>query len=121
MDCTGYEYTDAVEDIRMWWSLLRPGGVLLGDGFAPGGWDGVVRASCEHVARLGLEIYRPMEAGYVRKKWWVIKPNITARRARAPHGLAWLDACTVKTPGGWVSKGDAGKYDMVVRVPVRGG
>ena len=115
-----HEYTDAVEDIRLWWSLLRPGGVLLGDDFAPGGWDGVVRASCEHVARLGLEIYRPMQAGYVRKKWWVIKPNITTPRATAPHGLAWLDACTAKTPGGWVSKGDAGKYDMVVRVPVRG-
>ena len=40
-----HEYDDATEDIRMWWALLRPGGVLLGDDFQPV-WQGVVRAAC---------------------------------------------------------------------------
>ena len=27
------DYDDAREDIRLWWGLLKPGGVLLGDDF----------------------------------------------------------------------------------------
>jgi predicted O-methyltransferase YrrM len=56
-----HEYADASEDIRLWWGLLRPGGVLLGDDFTPQ-WAGVVRAACEHAQRHALQIFRPSQS-----------------------------------------------------------
>jgi|EP00966_Prymnesium_polylepis_P296827 hypothetical protein len=50
----GHSYLDAKEDIALWWPLVRPGGVMLGDDFRPS-WSGVVRAACEHAAEHGPE------------------------------------------------------------------
>lgn len=93
----GHEYADAAEDIRLWWELLRPGGVLLGDDFQSV-WPGVVRAACEHAARVGVPIFRPTGGGYTQKKWWVQKPliNSGARKASAK----WLGSC-MSVDGGW--------------------
>ena len=94
-----HEYDDATEDIRMWWALLRPGGVLLGDDFQPV-WQGVVRAACEHAQKYGLQIFRPSQRGYVQKKWWVLKPEEGAA-PRSPHNSSWLAACTMHGRGGF--------------------
>ena len=109
-----HEYDDATEDIRMWWALLRPGGVLLGDDFQPV-WQGVVRAACEHAQKYGLQIFRPSQRGYVQKKWWVLKPEEGAV-PRSPHNSSWLAACTMQTPDGWVPN-DAGVLTVVAGGP----
>ena len=105
-----HEYADAAEDIRMWWALLQPGGLLLGDDFQPA-WTGVVRAACEHAEGAGLPIFRPAEGGYVQKKWWVRKP-LHGEAPRSPLGADWLRACT-DVNRGWRRASDGSV--MVVR------
>tara|TARA_B110000858_G_scaffold38834_2_gene44005 strand:- start:372 stop:1238 length:867 start_codon:yes stop_codon:yes gene_type:complete len=61
-----HEYKDAAEDIALWHTSLRPGGLLLGDDFLKD-WSGVVRASCEHAERVNKPLY------YSGQKWWVFK------------------------------------------------
>lgn len=110
-----HEYADAAEDIKMWWSLLRPGGVMLGDDFQHA-WAGVVRAACEHAARCGLVLRRPRQRGcpagtaqgrcYVQKKWWLQKPASDAPSLPA-RGDDWVSACTAER--GWTpAKDDPG-------------
>lgn len=113
-----HEYADAKEDIRMWWGLMRPGGLLLGDDFKAG-WSGVVLAACEHAQMYGLEIFRPSQRGYVQKKWWVVKPR-EGEDPQAPHSAAWLAACSLKVPGGWSSPKDNG-HVLTVKSKVAAG
>ena len=67
-----HEYADVAQDIRVWWPLVRPGGVLLGDDYDPGTWPGVVRAVNEFAAREGVLLRL---AGQRAMKWWVEKPR----------------------------------------------
>jgi len=99
-----HEYDDAVEDIRMWWGLLRAGGVLLGDDFVPTLWPGVVQAACEHAQRWALQMFRTQNYGAL-VKWWVIKPHGDAA-PRAPHSASWLASC-MHGPDRWVGVASA--------------
>lgn len=42
----GHEYEAVSADLRRYWSLLRPGGILIGDDYVPS-WPGVRRAADE--------------------------------------------------------------------------
>ena len=66
-----HDYHDVADDIRAWWPLLRPGGVLFGDDFDPGTWPGVVKAVMEFSDQEGLMIRL---AGGRAIKWWIEKP-----------------------------------------------
>jgi len=60
-----HEYKPVLRDIKLYWELLRPGGVLIGDDWA---WPGVAKAATEFAAkrRLKLEVDAP--------KWVLRKP-----------------------------------------------
>jgi hypothetical protein len=45
----GHEYESVLGDLTRYWSLLRPGGILIGDDYSPT-WPGVVRAANEFAA-----------------------------------------------------------------------
>ena len=62
-----HEYDDIREDIRLWWPLVAPGGVLLGDDFNPV-WPGVVRAAKEFAKENHLKLI------VHDSKWAVVKP-----------------------------------------------
>lgn len=61
-----HEYADVKEDIRLWWKIVRPGGVLLGDDYPD--WAGVKKAVDEFAQENSLKL----EAS--KYKWWVTKP-----------------------------------------------
>lgn len=62
----GHAYEDVIQDIRIYWPLLRQNGVFLGDDYNPG-WAGVIRACTEFAHRQG-------ETLNVRnEKWWIQK------------------------------------------------
>jgi SAM-dependent methyltransferase len=63
----GHEYADVRRDIDLYWNLLRPGGVLIGDDFIPT-WHGVIRAASEFAAQNKLDL---KVAG---EKWSLRKP-----------------------------------------------
>ena len=48
----GHEYESVSGDLRRYWSLLRPGGVLIGDDYVTG-WPEVVRAADEFSCLVG--------------------------------------------------------------------
>ncbi len=51
----GHEYEAVSGDLQVWWELLKPGGVLIGDDYDRGGsWPGVRRAFDEFFNALGL-------------------------------------------------------------------
>lgn len=60
-----HEYEPVLRDARLYWSLLAPGGALVGDDFE---WEGVARAAREFAAEVGqaLEVQNP--------KWILRKP-----------------------------------------------
>lgn len=64
-----HEYEDVVDDIRRWWPLVHPCGVLMGDDYSEWYTDDVVRAVDEWTAREGLTL--EVEA----PKWIVRKPG----------------------------------------------
>jgi predicted O-methyltransferase YrrM len=63
-----HDYPDVSADIRAYWRLTRPGGVLFGDDYANITWEGVTRAVDEFAAELGAP---PAIAGH---KWVMRKP-----------------------------------------------
>ena len=74
-----HEYVDVLNDARVYWELLEPGGFLVGDDYHIT-WPGVVRAADEFAAEKGVELT-------VREpKWIVRKPG--ARKAAAPEDHA---------------------------------
>ena len=90
------------EDLRVWWQLLAPGGLLLGDDFVRG-WAGVVRAACEFAVEQGVELHSGDEfedGNRVHRrswqtKWWIFKPRSGNGRAK-PDGAflkGYLQAC----------------------------
>ena len=87
-----HEYDDVKEDIRLWWEIVKDGGVMLGDDFQSG-WSGVVRAACEHAERIGVPIERFHPGSWgLSKKWWLRKPHVGAAPKKA-LGSAWLAKC----------------------------
>jgi len=62
-----HEYEDVGEDIGLWWPLVAPGGVLLGDDYTKW-WPGVVRAANEFASRNHLALIAD------QGKWAVRKP-----------------------------------------------
>ncbi|KAK3261712.1 hypothetical protein CYMTET_29389, partial [Cymbomonas tetramitiformis] len=51
-----HEYDDVMQDIRLWWPLIEPGGLLMGDDYTIW-WPGVVRAVNEFAAENNLQVY----------------------------------------------------------------
>jgi hypothetical protein len=51
----GHEYEDVIRDLELYWTLLRPGGVLVGDDFVPL-WHGVIRAASEFAGKTGSKL-----------------------------------------------------------------
>lgn len=64
-----HEYEDVQDDIKFWWPLVRPCGILLGDDYEPELWPGVVKATDEFVKLNGLQLRT------VGVKWIVNKPR----------------------------------------------
>ena len=66
-----HEYTDVLEDITLWWDILTPGGVLLGDDYLDN-WPGVQHAVKEFATnhKLNFSVHSP--------KWYMSKPSLTA-------------------------------------------
>ncbi|MEO8558392.1 MAG: class I SAM-dependent methyltransferase [Rhodospirillales bacterium] len=62
-----HEYEDVKRDLELYWQLLAPGGVMLGDDFLPM-WYGVIRAASEFAKTYGLDLQISDE------KWLVQKP-----------------------------------------------
>jgi predicted O-methyltransferase YrrM len=63
-----HDYDDVLADLRAWWPLIAPGGVLFGDDY--GTWEGV---------RLAVECFHGERAGHVSKRivgnhWVLTKP-----------------------------------------------
>ncbi|MEJ0052108.1 MAG: class I SAM-dependent methyltransferase [Methylovirgula sp.] len=51
----GHDYRAVSNDLEMWWSILRPGGILIGDDYQKeGGWVEVRRAFDDFFEPLGL-------------------------------------------------------------------
>jgi cephalosporin hydroxylase len=58
----GHEYDSVMADIRAWWPLLLPGGLLIGDDYhLTGLWPGVRRAFDEFFGELGLAPFEHMD------------------------------------------------------------
>ena len=70
----------------MWWHLLSPGCMLLGDDFSLS-WPGVMRAACEHAMRYGKKLFR------TGKKWWVFKGPQLHIEAGETFNAAKLSLC----------------------------
>jgi hypothetical protein len=74
----GHDYRAVTNDLEMWWPLLRPGGILIGDDYAPeGGWVEVRRAFDDFFTRRELV---PIEN--IHNKCRIFKP----KSAEAPVG-----------------------------------
>lgn len=61
----GHFYESISLDIKLYWELLKPGGVLLGDDYSPSNWPDVVRAV--------HEFFPNDEVHTDDAKWWVYK------------------------------------------------
>ena len=67
-----HEYDDAKEDIALWWPLVRPCGILLGDDYSQS-WPGVVKAVNEFAKDNNLKLQTD---GF---KWFVRKPALPSK------------------------------------------
>lgn len=65
-----HEYDDVLEDLRWWWPLVRPCGILFGDDYP--GWEGVKRAVDEWAAANDLQLE-------VRDPKWIVRKPCEAR------------------------------------------
>jgi hypothetical protein len=63
----GHEYEDVAADVRLYWPLLRPGGLMFGDDFEER-WPGIQRAVVQFACRHGLALETQEE------KWLLPKP-----------------------------------------------
>jgi SAM-dependent methyltransferase len=50
-----HEYVDVLSDLRLWWPLVAPGGVLFGDDFEEP-WFDIIRAGMEFADEIGEKI-----------------------------------------------------------------
>lgn len=63
----GHEYPDVMEDLQLWWQVLRPGGVLIGDDYVEVR-PGVMKGAEEFAAAQGLHL------NVNAPKFWLQKP-----------------------------------------------
>ena len=64
-----HEYESVMEDILLWWQLLRSGGVMLGDDYQRA-WPGVIKAVNEFTSKRNLTL----TLSKTGTKWIVWKP-----------------------------------------------
>eukprot|EP00755_Sulcionema_specki_P008882 Sspe_Gene.42140::Locus_20447_Transcript_1_1_Confidence_1.000_Length_2226::g.42140::m.42140 len=75
-----HEYDDVIADLKDWWPIIRPGGVLYGDDYS---WPGVAQAANEFAASVGgsLRVYgKGAEKGIEECKsckWGIVKSEST--------------------------------------------
>lgn len=62
-----HEYSDVMEDLKLWYRNLRPGGIMMGDDYMPG-WPGVMQAADEFSRQCSTELHID------GVKWWLMKP-----------------------------------------------
>lgn len=63
----GHDYNAVLNDLRQWWPLLRPGGLLIGDDYDPG-WSEVMRAFDAFFAEMDIH-----QLEYTTNKCRIIK------------------------------------------------
>jgi len=74
-----HEYQDVLGDLRIWWPLVAPGGVLFGDDFEEP-WFEIIRAGLEFADEIGqkIQIHRAYASspagGRENTKFWFRKP-----------------------------------------------
>ena len=74
-----HEYHDVMTDLRMWWPLVAPGGVLFGDDFEEP-WFEIIRAGMEFADEIGQKIQTQRAfasspaGGRENTKFWFRKP-----------------------------------------------
>jgi predicted O-methyltransferase YrrM len=59
-----HEYEEVLRDATDYWALLKPGGVLIGDDYAPS-WPGVIQAAADFSTQVG----RPVT---IEKPKWIV-------------------------------------------------
>ena len=75
----GHDYAAVLADLKQWWPLLKPGGLLIGDDYRAGNnWPGVKRAFDDYFRPLGLI---PLEN--TQEKCRVSKPKTDQRASRS--------------------------------------
>lgn len=63
-----HDYDSVIADLRAWWPVLRPGGLLIGDSYYPAThWPGVKQAFDEFFAR---RVSRPLENASGKCRVW---------------------------------------------------
>ncbi len=62
----GNDYASCLSDMKDYWDLLQPGGVLVGDNFV---WPGIARAVVHFAEEMHLEFQ------VEHPKWWIRKPK----------------------------------------------
>jgi hypothetical protein len=62
-----HEYREALADIEDYWSILSPGGVMIGDDYHDS-WPGVIRAAGEFSARIGRPLHIESPKFLLRKQ-----------------------------------------------------
>jgi hypothetical protein len=65
----GHEYEHVTADLKGWWKVLRPGGVMFGDDYHLQ-WIGVVRAVQDFSDAMGLAVNTTFQ-----NKWLIQKPQ----------------------------------------------
>jgi hypothetical protein len=92
----GHDYAAVYADLKQWWPVLKPGGLLIGDDYRAGNdWPGVKRAFDDYFRPLGL---LPLEN--ISEKCRVLKPAMDVRdseflslmRATDAQVFAWREA-----------------------------
>lgn len=68
-----HNYEEVLADLKAWWPLMSPGGMLLGDDW---GWRGVQKAAIDFAAQQQVSISRP--GGAESPKWMLVKPSMLA-------------------------------------------
>lgn len=64
----GHDYRSVFSDLEAWWAMLRPGGIMIGDDYAPeGGWIEVRAAFDDFFGKLGITFANTAGKCLVRK------------------------------------------------------
>ncbi len=60
-----HEYDDVIRDVRSYWNILAPNGVLVGDDYSRD-WPGVIKAADQFAAEIGIPLV-------TRSPKWIVK------------------------------------------------
>jgi predicted O-methyltransferase YrrM len=67
-----HDYENVIKDIRAWYPKVKTGGIISGDDYEPGIWDGVVQAVNEFFNDKQIELVQKSEF-YSPAKIWLVK------------------------------------------------